>query len=68
MVLDVREILRRVLAGEGDRAAVRAAVEAHRGRVEARATGDDGAEFVITLPATLRAAEDESNTRETRHR
>lgn len=49
-------------------ALVWAAVEAHRGRVEARATGDEGAEFVITLPATLRVKEENPNVRETRQR
>ena len=49
-------------------ALVWAAVEAHRGRVEARPSGDDGAEFVITLPATLRVSEENANARETRHR
>lgn len=39
-------------------ALVWAAVEAHRGRVEARSAGDDGAEFVITLPAALRLIDD----------
>lgn len=49
-------------------ALVWAAAEAHRGRVEARATQDEGAEFVITLPATLRVSEESSDARETHHR
>jgi signal transduction histidine kinase len=49
-------------------ALVWAAIEAHRGRVEARASKDEGAEFVITLPATLSVSEEGSSIRETRQR
>jgi two-component system sensor histidine kinase MprB len=34
----------------------RAAIEAHRGSILARNSEEGGAEFVITLPGTLRAA------------